>query len=197
MIHNSESYYDMIKNRATHITTNHEAKPKNLTPDSSNVSFKRFCALRSEYYRKGMDWLSQFVKKRDGIKPQLFACAAGIGKKHFSQMLNGRSEISEVMYTRIAIGIGTFWDEIVHLRLAKYHDPPTSCLSEKSLEEIRQKRINDLKDEYISYFGNDARAILDMLSQKEDLQLLAIHFKEKYLRRFKPKSEDDSTENCK
>lgn len=169
------------------ITANLEAKPKDLTPDISKASYRKFCSLRSDYYRKGVVWLGQFVKKRDAIKPSVFACTAGIGEERFSSILNGKSRVTPEMYVRIAIGIGLFWNEIVALRLGRFHDR-TNCLSEKSKQEIKQKRINDLKDEYISHFGNEARVVLDMLDHKENLLPIANYYKEKYLHRFDKKN---------
>lgn len=177
----------MIKDKYTNSTIHQEALPQKQTLDGLNESYKTFTALRANHYRKGIEWLSQFVKKDDAIKPKFFASMANIRPDHFSQILNGKCSITQEMYTRIAIGIGLKWDEIVKFRLAKFTDKKERCLSKQAMEDVKQKRINDLKDEFIHHFGIDARTFLDMLDKEENLVHLSMYYNEKYTRRFKKK----------
>ena len=185
MIHNSESSTKMRTNKTSHTTPRHEAKLKNLTPESCRKSLKKFRSIRGKYFADGIKWLHQFVKKRDGIHPKNFAKTARINEDHFCQILNGKANITKEMFTRIAIGIGLLWDEIVELRLARFHECQMGCLSEKNMEKVRRKRTDDLKKEFISYFGNDARAVLDMLDSKDDLLAIANYYQGKYPQQFK------------
>lgn len=178
----------MAKKEST-TTSNQEAKTQKLTSLSNKECYNRYCTLQEELYRKGIAWLSQFVNKKDGIHPKDFAKTIGTRADRMNNILNGTYGVTQEMYRRIAIGIALYWSEIVKLRLARFEDykPGTT---ERDKQEIKEKRIQDLKEELFSYFGIDARTVLEMLNQKEELVGIIKYYKEKYLHRFDKKAKD-------